>query len=90
MYIQTDDESAAMRGQIAKWGNSLALRLPKQVLRDARITEGATVSIELREGSVILTPVRPTFTLAQLLTGYESEHRQPETDWGPARGEEAW
>lgn len=74
---------------IAKWGNSLGLRLPSHVLKSARLEEGATVEVEVRDGSIVLTPARKKFKLADLLQG-EAEIRRDKHDWGKPAGEEEW
>jgi antitoxin MazE len=56
-----------MRTQIAKWGNSLAVRLPRQVAEAAGLEEGSSIDLDVIEGAVKLTPARPVFTLDDLL-----------------------
>jgi antitoxin MazE len=56
-----------MRLQVAKWGNSLAVRLPVECLRAAGLHEGDTVEAEVSAvGEIILTPAQ-TFDKADLL-----------------------
>jgi antitoxin MazE len=75
---------------IAKWGNSLALRLPRHVLSDANLAEGSTVDICVRDGAVVVTPVRKKYRLADLLAQMPANAKRVETDWGVAQGEEDW
>ena len=79
-----------MRTSIARWGNSLALRLPRQIADGASLAEGVPVEIEIRDGALVVTPVRRTFRLDDLLAQMKPEHRHPETGWGDRRGEEVW
>ena len=79
-----------MQTKIAKWGNSLALRLPRHIAREARLSDGSTVQIEMREGSLIVTPVRKKFKLAELLAGMEPRIKHGEFDWGEPKGDEEW
>jgi antitoxin MazE len=79
-----------MRLQIARWGNSLALRLPRHVAREANLSEGAPVEVEARDGSIVVTPVRKKFKLAELLAAMPPEARTGEYDWGKPQGEEEW
>lgn len=45
-----------MRLRIAKWGNSLAVRLPKECVHAANLKEGASVEANITaDGSIILT-----------------------------------
>ena len=66
------------RIQISKWGNSLGLRVPKDIAARAGLTEGARVDIEATEdGRVVISRARRRFTLQELLAGMtpEREHR---------------
>lgn len=76
-----------MQAIIAKWGNSLALRLPRHIVEEARIVDGATVTLEVEDGSIRITPTRPKFKLADLLS---NEKKAAEFDWGKPKGEEVW
>ena len=68
------------------------MRLPSHVTREARLEEGACVSVEIEEGSIKVTPTRKRFKLADLLAGHASakETRASEVDWGEPKGDEAW
>lgn len=80
-----------MQTSIAKWGNSLALRLPSHIARESRLEEGATVTIEVSaSGSLVVTPTRKRLKLADLLQDYPARGESHEFDWGQAKGEEAW
>lgn len=47
-----------MKLQLAKWGNSLAVRLPSEYLRAAGLKEGDSVEAEIgRAGEITLSPV---------------------------------
>lgn len=78
-----------MQLAISKWGNSLAVRLPAHVLRSAQLDEGATVEVEVKDGTIVLTPTRKKLKLADLLQG-EAEIRRGEHDWGKPEGDEVW
>jgi len=79
-----------MRSSISRWGNSLAVRLPRHAVEGANLQEGSAVEVEVKEGTVVVRPVRKRFKLAELLAQMEPKHEHKETDWGPAQGEEAW
>ncbi|MGR3722625.1 AbrB/MazE/SpoVT family DNA-binding domain-containing protein [Abyssibius alkaniclasticus] len=78
-----------MQLSISKWGNSLALRLPRHLVREARLAEGAKVTLETRDGSLVVTPVRKKFKLSELLADY-NKSESAEVDWGKQEGDEAW
>lgn len=79
-----------MQTTISRWGNSLALRLPSHVTREARLEEGVSVNIEIEEGSIKVTPTRKRFKLADLLAGHVKNENAAEVDWGKPEGEEVW
>jgi len=79
-----------MQLSIARWGNSLALRLPRHVVEGAKLHEGVSVQLEIRDGALVVTPTRKKFKLAELLAQIEPKSRHSETDWGEPKGEEAW
>jgi antitoxin MazE len=79
-----------VRTQIAKWGNSLALRLPKAVTEQAQLEEGDTVSISVKEGSIVLEPSRPRFSLDELVSRITPKNRHEETRTSRRVGREIW
>jgi antitoxin MazE len=76
-----------MQTQIAKWGNSLAVRLPRQVAEAAGLGEGSKVELEVVGGVVRLVPTRPRYRLEDLLAGMTPENQPESFDDGPV-GEE--
>jgi antitoxin MazE len=79
-----------MQLNVRKWGNSLALRLPRHVTDQSRLHDGSCVEIEFREdGAMIIKPVRPKFKLSDLLSN-EKPKQSAEVDWGEPKGDEVW
>lgn len=76
--------------QIAKWGNSLGLRLPKSVAREAEVGEGDTVDVSVRNGAIVIRPSRPVYSLDRLVAKITPRNRHDESDWGAPAGHEAW
>ena len=80
-----------MTTTIRKWGNSLALRIPKSVAADTRLGSGSVVVLTVREGKMIIEPVRrKKYKLEELLKGVSSKNLHPCVDTGPAVGREVW
>ncbi len=80
-----------MKTRVQKWGNSLALRIPKSFAVEAGIEEDAPVDVTLHDGAILITPVaRPAYSLSQLLADITPENLHPEVDTGEVRGGEAW
>ena len=76
--------------QLSKWGNSLALRLPKSVAREARVDEGDTVDVSVDNGAIVIRPSRPRYALDELVRRITPKNRHGETDWGGPAGDEVW
>jgi len=79
-----------MRTRIAKWGNSLAVRLPKPFMEELGLVEGAEVEITLRDGQLVLSAAGREYALKELVDGITAANRHQETDWGRPRGREGW
>ncbi len=79
--------------KIQRWGNSQGLRLGKAVLAEAGIDVGDEVEVRVRDGELILSPVRRVrgrHDLADLVARLPRGARAPELDWGEPVGREAW
>lgn len=79
-----------MTTQVARWGNSLGLRLPKSVALEARIDEGDTVDVSVKNGAIVVRPSPPTYSLDQLVARITPRNRHDESDWGTPVGHETW
>jgi antitoxin MazE len=80
-----------MIAKVQKWGNSLALRLPKALADEAGIREGAKVELARTPEGVLVKAKRkpkPRYRLSDLLAGITPDNVHPETDWGPFLGKE--
>lgn len=88
MYIQC--RYMATTTQVSKWGNSLGLRLPKSVAREAQLDEGDTVDIAVDNGTIVIRPSRPRYSLDELVGRITTRNRHRENDWGAPLGHEVW
>ncbi len=80
-----------MKVRVQKWGNSLALRIPKSFAAEAGLRADTPVELSLCEGKLIIQPLsRSLLTLEELLRGVTDENRPGEWDTGPAVGKEVW
>ena len=77
-----------MQVQIARWGNSLGLRLPKHIAERAGLRAGARVEVEAEGGRIVISPAPPRYDLAELLRGMTPEAMREAFDWGPDKGRE--
>ncbi len=80
-----------MRVQVQKWGNSLALRIPKPFAEDVGVGEGTVVDVSVSKGRLIATPVTPPrVRLRDLLRRVTKRNVHRETETGPSVGREMW
>jgi len=80
-----------MRTRVQKWGNSLALRIPKSFAGEAGLRRESAIELSLVEGKLVITPiVKPALSLKQLLAKVTRENLHHEVDTGPAVGNETW
>lgn len=79
-----------MRVSIARWGNSLALRIPQAFAKELALSEDMVAELRLEGDRLVLAPLPPDDELERLLSGITDENRHVETDWGPVRGQETW
>ena len=80
-----------MLTKVQKWGNSLALRIPKAFAVDAQLENDSLVEISIVKGKIVITPIQaPSWTLDELLSGVTKENLHKEIDTGTALGNEAW
>lgn len=75
---------------IARWGNSIGLRLPKAVALAAKLGEGDTVELSVKDGAIIVRAARPAYSLDELVAKITPRNRHTESDWGEATGLEPW
>ena len=79
-----------MKTRIQKWGNSLAVRIPRGVAEEARVEENTTVEVVVRSGKLTIVPVDPALTLESLVAGITDENRHDEVETGRPVGKENW
>lgn len=63
-----------MRTRVARWGHSLAVRLPRNIAAAANLTEGTTVDITVEGSTVHIARAQPSYSLAELLAAVTPEN----------------
>jgi antitoxin MazE len=76
--------------QLSKWGNSLGVRLPKSVAREAHLGDGDTVQVSVDNGAIVIRPSRPRYSLDELVRRITPKNRHDEIEWGGPLGDETW
>ncbi len=78
-----------MLTKVQKWGNSIALRIPKTFADEMHLTPESAIEMRVEGGKLIIQTVgKPEFTLDGLLAGITPENLHAETEWGDAVGVE--
>jgi antitoxin component of MazEF toxin-antitoxin module len=71
---------------LRNWGGAIAVSLPKKLLALLGLQAGSEVEVQIKDGSIVLSPARSRHTLAQL----EKEQRALERSLGRPLGDKAW
>lgn len=76
---------------VKRWGNSLALRIPRPLAQEVGLEEDSSVRILVEQGRLVVTPIRrPSYTLEALLAHVTPQNLHGEVSTGGAVGGEAW
>ncbi len=80
-----------MKTAVQRWGNSLALRIPRAYAAETKISEGSEVELTLKSGALVVRPVvRKRHLLADLLKRVSVSNRHEAIETGRAVGKEVW
>ncbi len=72
-----------------KWGNSLAVRIPRDIAQTLHIENDTMLELTLREGVIVIEP-RETKTLESMVAAISSTNLHGETDTSESIGNEEW
>lgn len=75
---------------IQRWGNSLAIRIPKAFAEQAELDEADEVEISIEGCTITLRPAPRKWTLEELVKGITASNRHDPVDWGKPVGKEVW
>ena len=83
-----------MKVEFLKWGNSLALRVPKAFAEEVGAVEGKPAEMTVDNGVLVIKVAQPKkrrrYNLEKLIDEITENNRHPEIDWGPPVGNEIW
>lgn len=80
-----------METKVKKWGNSLALRIPKPLAMEIGVDEDSPVELSLVDGTLVIVPIdERELTLDALLAEVTEDNVHDEVDTGPVVGHETW
>lgn len=74
-----------------KWGNSLAVRIPKTIAQELTLRAGSQMVLSVRDGALFIRPkVKPAYRLDSLLKGVSKDNLHREVATGQPIGNETW
>ena len=80
-----------MQAKIKKWGNSLALRIPKSFALNANLRQNKLVDLSIDKERIIITPIdEKEYSLDELLESVSESNLHGELDTGEPVGKEIW
>ncbi|MEK7117533.1 MAG: AbrB/MazE/SpoVT family DNA-binding domain-containing protein [Patescibacteria group bacterium] len=79
-----------MTTKLQKWGNSLGVRIPKDIVKRAKLKDGKSISIKNIGSSIVITAYSKKEILDDLISKITPENRYDELYWGPPVGNEVW
>ena len=75
-----------MTTQLAMWGNSLALRIPENIVAEANVEDGDAVDVSVEHGAIVVRATVRRYTIEELVAGMSPDNLHGETEWGPPVG----
>ncbi|NLL85524.1 MAG: AbrB/MazE/SpoVT family DNA-binding domain-containing protein [Syntrophomonadaceae bacterium] len=78
-----------MQTKVAKWGNSLGVRIPQWVAEKAEINDGTIVEVSFKDDAIIIIK-KNRLSLEEMLNDITAENLHDELDTGSVVGREIW
>ena len=79
-----------MKTKIQKWGNSLAIRIPKAFASEMGLQNDSTVEISYNNNELVIKPSPQRYSLETLVAGIRKKNRHSAEDFGSPLGREVW
>ncbi len=80
-----------MKTRIRKWGNSLAVRIPRPFAEETNLREDSAVDVSVQNGKLVVVPLaKPAPSLEELVRQIKPRNRHDETETGGPVGNEVW
>ncbi|MCK8607225.1 AbrB/MazE/SpoVT family DNA-binding domain-containing protein [Apilactobacillus ozensis] len=83
-------ENFKVNTNLSKWGNSLATRIPKNIIKKLNLRDNQDIEVSVKDNSIILTPVhKKPGNIHELFENWQDDgKRERELDWGKSKGNE--
>jgi antitoxin MazE len=75
--------------RLSRWGNALAMRLPKSLAQQIGVVAGQTVSVTAEGDRLIIRAAPARWTLEDMVVGMTPKAMREAFDWGGDQGREA-
>lgn len=79
-----------MKTKIQKWGNSLGVRIPKNITEHKALKAGLGVNVVLKNNQIVIESIQEDVSLTTLLSKMSPDSLHNETDWSEVQGKEIW
>lgn len=80
-----------MRVKVQKWGNSIALRIPKSFANQISIKLGSSVDLSIHEGKLIIEPIyQEEYNFKTLISEVKESNLHKEYFNDKPKGREIW
>lgn len=80
-----------MKSTIQKWGNSLAIRIPKSFANEIHLSQGTEINLILFDDKIQIEPIKTKkLSLDDLLSRVTDDNIHEEIDTGLPIGKEVW
>ena len=80
-----------MEARLQKWGNSIGIRIPHNILKELDLKINDWICIEKIDDKVIITKsVQPKISLKERFNQYYGSNLAKDFSWDEARGKEIW
>ena len=77
-----------MQTRLAKWGNSLAVRIPAAFAEEVALRDGDTVELTAENGALVIRNRAPALRMADILPLITDDNLHAPVDFGPPVGKE--
>ena len=80
-----------MEARIQKWGNSLGIRIPSNILKSLNIKTNDILNIELDDNKIVISvPQKKKISLEERFKEYNGENLAKNFSWDESVGKEIW
>ena len=79
-----------MEAKIQKWGNSLGMRIPNNIIKELQLKTNDLVEIKYNKNQIIITKISPKISLEERIKAYHGENLSKNFSWDDKVGKELW